>query len=71
MKYDKLPRNLRQLKRVDYLLFIGAVTLAIVILVLTDGLGIAHVRDLWQFAFAIGLAMFFYCVVYIWENRRH
>lgn len=71
MKKTELPRNPRRLKMVDYLLFLGAVTLAMVILVLTGGLDIARVRDLWQFAFAIGLVMVCYCIGYMWENRKH
>ena len=67
----QLPRNPRRLKVVDFLLWLGSVALAFVILVIAGGIDLERVRDIWQFIFAMGLVMVCYCIIHLWGKRKH
>lgn len=70
MRHDELPRNPRQLTPIDVLIFLGAVTLAVLFLAVWFDFDPWVVYSLSQFTMAMGAAMVGYCGMLLWERRR-
>lgn len=70
MRHDELPRNPRQLTPIDVLIFLGAVTLAVLFLAVWFGFDPWVIYSFGQFASAMGVVMVDYCAMLLWERRR-